>query len=505
MHNMMKTSTPYTSKTTTAMVMATAKNAHLGAPHNVDIEVGGTDQPANMHEFLGSSLRHSCMLEPVMPAPKFSYNNKTDGTTPIKGNSSRWSFPIPKEKKGRWICLISAGLIAVLVVVIGSILASPTVTPPTILPIITPSTPTPSTSMPTVAGVPTPSPHVEVQVQVQHSDYPEETGWTLRDSTGTLISSQSTGSFNTQGGIVTETSSVAPGIYIFEMTDTFGDGICCEFGSGSFSIAVNGETVISNNGQFENIVQETFEVAPATPPTPAPSTSTPSTSTPLTPSSSPSASPSAGPSAAPSDSPPSGMRHVPNTYCEYYESGGDGGCSSGKPFAEVWQKCVEDGSDVCMGVMWNSCSGPTSDTSVNGAWKLMKAGQEIGTADSPTATCGGKGQALGHWDVFVREYTLPPMQHIPNTYCEYYEYGGDGGCSSGKPFAEVWQKCLEDGSDVCMGVMWNSCSGPTSDTSVNGAWKLMKAGQEIGTADSPTATCGDALGHWDVFVRDDTP
>jgi hypothetical protein len=34
-------------------------------------------------------------------------------------------------------------------------------------------------------GVPTPSPRVEVQVQVQHSDYPEETGWTLRDSTVT--------------------------------------------------------------------------------------------------------------------------------------------------------------------------------------------------------------------------------------------------------------------------------------------------------------------------------
>jgi hypothetical protein len=36
----------------------------------------------------------------------------------------------------------------------------------------------------------------------------------------------------------------------------------------------------------------------------------------------------------------------------------------------------------------------------------MKAGQEIGTADSPrTATCGGKGQALGHWDVFVHDDT----------------------------------------------------------------------------------------------------
>jgi hypothetical protein len=46
------------------------------------------------------------------------------------------------------------------------------------------------------------------------------------------------------------------------MTDT--DGICCRSGSGSFSITVDGETVVSRLGVFEGIVQETFEVrAPA--------------------------------------------------------------------------------------------------------------------------------------------------------------------------------------------------------------------------------------------------
>jgi hypothetical protein len=191
---MMKTSTPYPSKTTTAM--ATAKKVYLNAPHDFDIE---TDQPANMHEFLSE--------EPVMPAPNVASNNKTDGTTPSRGKSSHWSFPIPKEQEGRWICLLSVGLVAVLVVVIGSVLASGG------------------------GGGPSPSPsaRAEVQVQVQYDDYPEETGWTLRDSTGTLISIQSTGSFNTPGGIVTKTSSVAPGTY---------------------------------NGQFGDIVKETFEVAP---------------------------------------------------------------------------------------------------------------------------------------------------------------------------------------------------------------------------------------------------
>jgi hypothetical protein len=104
---------------------------------------------------------------------------------------------------------------------------------------------------------------VEVQVQVEHDGWPTETGWTLRDSTGTLISSQAQGSFSTSDGTVTETSSVALGTYTFEITDS--NGICCGGGSGSFSIAVNGETVISNDGRFKDIVQETFEVRAPTP------------------------------------------------------------------------------------------------------------------------------------------------------------------------------------------------------------------------------------------------
>mmetsp|Transcript_25245 Transcript_25245/g.47917 ORF Transcript_25245/g.47917 Transcript_25245/m.47917 type:complete len:671 (-) Transcript_25245:1190-3202(-) len=94
-----------------------------------------------------------------------------------------------------------------------------------------------------------------------------------------------------------------------------------------------------------------------------------------------------------------------------------------------------------------------------------------------------------------------PSRHVPNAYCEYYAAGGDGPCEVGKPFDEIWQRCIDDGLDKCMGVMWNSCTGPTSDTTVNGAWKLMKAGQDIGNANNPTSTCGDGLGHWDAFLR----
>jgi hypothetical protein len=107
------------------------------------------------------------------------------------------------------------------------------------------------------------------------------------------------------------------------------------------------------------------------------------------------------------------MDHIPNTYCQYYSGGGDGTCAEGKSFEAVWQACVRDGADRCMGVMWNSCTGPVSDTSVNGAWKLMTAGQAVGDAENPTETCGGSAQALGHWDVFVRLVPSPQPTASP--------------------------------------------------------------------------------------------
>jgi hypothetical protein len=98
-------------------------------------------------------------------------------------------------------------------------------------------------------------------VQVVHDDFPEETGWTLRDSDGALIAGQLTGSYLNPGGTTNERRNITAGRHTFVMTDVFEDGICCEQGSGSFAITVDGETVISNNGVFLGSVEETFDVS----------------------------------------------------------------------------------------------------------------------------------------------------------------------------------------------------------------------------------------------------
>jgi hypothetical protein len=63
----------------------------------------------------------------------------------------------------------------------------------------------------------------------------------LRDSAVTLVAGQSTGSFSTEGGVVSKTANIAEGTHTFEMADTYRDGVCCQYGDGEFKVTVNGE------------------------------------------------------------------------------------------------------------------------------------------------------------------------------------------------------------------------------------------------------------------------
>ena len=133
-----------------------------------------------------------------------------------------------------------------------------------------------------------------------------------------------------------------------------------------------------------------------------------------------------------------------------------------------------------MGVMWNSCTGPTSDISVNGAWKLMSAGQDVGDANNPTATCGGKDQALGHWDVFLRKYmsdsvtstvpsyspssvpsfelssSQPPSHGTGLNRCEILRLELIAGCTA-LIFVPFFGPFLSAGCLAAAAVSWNDC------------------------------------------------
>jgi hypothetical protein len=133
--------------------------------------------------------------------------------------------------------------------------APPTPGPPTPAPPTpAPPTPAPPTNAPPAAGF------YEVEVIVKHDGWPLETGWTLKDSSGQVLLSQETGTYNTINGRVSETVSVPDGNYLFEMSDSERDGICCGFGSGSYEIKINGDSPVVNGGQFSSSTAENFLV-----------------------------------------------------------------------------------------------------------------------------------------------------------------------------------------------------------------------------------------------------
>lgn len=86
-----------------------------------------------------------------------------------------------------------------------------------------------------------PSGFSELIVFIQPDDYPNETSWTLRDINGNLIGS---------GGYVGDTLCVADSTcLIFEIKDSYGDGICCGFGTGFYNVTLNG-VLQATGGQF---------------------------------------------------------------------------------------------------------------------------------------------------------------------------------------------------------------------------------------------------------------
>ena len=87
-----------------------------------------------------------------------------------------------------------------------------------------------------------------VSFTLKLDNYPAETAWTLRDGSGATVESGS--GYTTKGGTVSLDWALAAGDYTFEITDTYGDGICCSYGSGSYALTSGDGITIASGGSF---------------------------------------------------------------------------------------------------------------------------------------------------------------------------------------------------------------------------------------------------------------
>lgn len=96
----------------------------------------------------------------------------------------------------------------------------------------------------------------ELTLTIVLDDYPEETTWEVKDGNTVLASG---GPYSNAGSSVTEDICVPDGCYDFVIYDSYGDGICCAWGNGSYELTEdsNGASLASG-GQFGSVETTNF-------------------------------------------------------------------------------------------------------------------------------------------------------------------------------------------------------------------------------------------------------
>lgn len=91
-----------------------------------------------------------------------------------------------------------------------------------------------------------------VTFSVTTDNFGGETSWTLQDLSGTILQQSPANTYNNNSNF-TETLNITPGeCYVFTINDSYGDGICCSFGNGSYELRTDQNVLIFAGGQFAN-------------------------------------------------------------------------------------------------------------------------------------------------------------------------------------------------------------------------------------------------------------
>ncbi|WP_204344411.1 immunoglobulin-like domain-containing protein [Psychroserpens algicola] len=94
-------------------------------------------------------------------------------------------------------------------------------------------------------------------------NYPEETSWTILDSGNSTVASGGTYGSQSDGSTLNIDVDLPAGCYSLVINDTYGDGICCSYGNGSYTLT-DGGTVLASGGSFTSSETTSFCVGGAT-------------------------------------------------------------------------------------------------------------------------------------------------------------------------------------------------------------------------------------------------
>ena len=98
-----------------------------------------------------------------------------------------------------------------------------------------------------------------LEIWVKTDETPGETGWILKDKKGVIVDSIVTDDYKDTLTWYAHNHCVSSGDYEFIITDTKGDGICCTYGHGEYTIRVKGSP-IQSGGSFSSYEKIKFKV-----------------------------------------------------------------------------------------------------------------------------------------------------------------------------------------------------------------------------------------------------
>ncbi|HEX8577250.1 MAG TPA: M43 family zinc metalloprotease [Flavobacterium sp.] len=106
--------------------------------------------------------------------------------------------------------------------------------------------------------------YTQVSFTLQKDHYGSETTWDLKNGEGTTLYSGGPYSDTPEDGplpavFTQEWNLPANGCYTFQINDIAGDGICCDYGNGSYSVkSLDGTVTLISGGSFEAIERKSF-------------------------------------------------------------------------------------------------------------------------------------------------------------------------------------------------------------------------------------------------------
>ncbi|MBI3482217.1 MAG: fibronectin type III domain-containing protein [Bacteroidetes bacterium] len=103
-----------------------------------------------------------------------------------------------------------------------------------------------------------------VTLTLTFDNYPTETSWNIKNSGGTTVASGGPYTSAQKATTITSTNCLVAACYTFTILDSYGDGICCAYGNGSYTLKDASGTVLGSGGTFTTSSSNSFCVGGAT-------------------------------------------------------------------------------------------------------------------------------------------------------------------------------------------------------------------------------------------------